>query len=301
MELRYLRHFLAVYELGSLGRAANFLHISEPALSKSIRRLEDLLQVRLLDRGPRGMTPTLFGDSLAEHARLIRSEVDHAIGELDELRGVSKGVIRIGARPSIGAIILPRAIARLQAERPGVKAIVREGLMANMIYEVIDGNLDFIVVTMSEEVPDPNLIQEPLADSPAQIVVKSDHPLTTLKEVKPSALRDYPWVLPGKSDPVRLQIDKLIEQNNIGAIDVLAETDSLFFTMSYLRETEAVSYIPEWMVMSEVGKSDFKILEVKGMKWQRKIGILRRRRFSQSPAARLLIQELHKECASLTA
>jgi len=296
MEIRQLEHFLAVIEQGSLGRAAEALNISEPGLSKSIRRLEDSLQIRLLDRGTRGMTPTLYGKSLATHARLIRNEVDHARSELSELQGVSKGIVRIGARPSFGTVILPRAIAQLQSKRPGVRAIVREGMMSNMIVEVLHGDLDFVVVTLSDQTPDDDLIQESLIESPVSIVARAGHPLGGQRPLSPNALTEMPWVLPLGSDLVRQKLEEMLAIYGIDKINVLVESDSVQFIMEYLRETDAVGFFPEPMIMRSRNKNDFTILNVKELKWQRKLGIIRRRRTSLTPAALLLVHELKSLC-----
>ena len=87
MELSALLHFLAVAEKGSLSAAAQAQNISQPAMSKRIRALEDELQVKLFERLPRGVVLTVFGESLAEHARRIRANVFHADADMDALRG----------------------------------------------------------------------------------------------------------------------------------------------------------------------------------------------------------------------
>jgi len=295
MELRQLHHFVTVVEKGSLGRAAKELNISEPALSKSIRRLEERLDVKLLDRGSRGMTPTSFGDTLMTHARFIRSQFDHALSEIDELRGVSKGIIRIGARPSFGAVILPKVVARVQQDRPGVRVLVREGMMSNMISEVIHGDLDFIVVTLSEESPDPNLIQEPLIASPVGLFVRNGHPLVGKEMIGAHQISDYPWILPLGSDPVRQQLEQMLKESGIESFHVAAESDSVLFIMSYLQNTDAIGFFPGSMIDQFYEKSRFARLNVKGMEWQRELGIVRRNHVSLSPAAQFLVQELKKE------
>lgn len=298
MELRQLAHFMAVLERGSLGRAAEALNISEPGLSKSIRKLEDDLQVRLLDRGTRGMTPTLFGESLASHARIIQNEIDLAVSELDELQGASKGIVRIGTRPSFGTVILPRAIARLHTRRPGVRAIVREGLMSNMIVELLNGDLDFIVVTMTDQPPDAELVQERLVESPATVVARAGHPLAGLKTISSEALSKQTWVLPFGTDPVRQNLEAILEKLGIADIDVAAESDSVEFNMEYIRQTDALGFLPESMIKKGRNQDDFILLDVKGVKWHREFGIIRRKRTSLTPAAQLLVREIKSLCGS---
>jgi DNA-binding transcriptional LysR family regulator len=289
MELRHLNHFLAVLESGSLGRAAKTLGISEPALSKSIRRLEELLQVRLLDRGPRGMTPTVFGESLAVHARLVQSEIGRALDVLGELKGTGRGVVRIGARPSFGAIILPQAIARLGAEHPGVRVHVREGKPDNLIREVMYGDLDFAVVTIAEAALDESLVQEPLTDSPVAVVARRDHPLQARSPVPLAALRDYPWVTTPRPHSARQKLEQLVAEHDLGPIEIAAESDSVLFLMAYLRASDALSFFPRALAEAAGADSGLRALTVEGMEWRRQLGIVRRRRAGLAPAARLLL------------
>lgn len=298
MELRHLNHFLAVLESGSLGRAAKILGISEPALSKSIRRLEELLQVRLLDRGPRGMTPTVFGESLAVHARLVQSEIGRALGVIGELKGTSRGVVRIGARPSFGAIVLPGAVARLRREHPGVRVHVREGRPENLIREVMYGDLDFAVVTVSETPLDESLVQEPLIDSPVTVVARSGHPLQSGEPVPLAALRDYPWVVTPRQHSARQRFEQLVAEHELGPLDIAAESDSVLFLMAYLRQSDALSFFPRAMIGATGDEGSLKVLAVEGMEWSRRLAIVRRRRAGLAPAARMLLDSLHREAGT---
>src|SRR5690606_2404672 len=101
--------------------------ISEPALSKSVRILEDMLQVRLFDRGPRGLELTTFGESLLDHSRVIVSELRRAVLDLRELQGTEVGHVYVGAGPTFSTSLLPQAVARLLVERPGLRVSVFEG------------------------------------------------------------------------------------------------------------------------------------------------------------------------------
>lgn len=296
MELRQLGHFLAIVEHGSLGRAARALNISEPALSKSLRRLEESLQVRLLDRGRRGMAQTQFGESLLHHARLILGEIEITRQEIDELRGVSRGVVRVGARPSFNATVLPRAIARMQVRRSGVQAVVREGFMPNLVTEVIRGGLDFIVVTEAEDL-DANLVQEPLAESPIGLMARAAHPLAGEPDLPAADLADAAWILPLKTDPIRRQLDAALKSNGLAEVKVAAESNSVLFTMSYIRETGAIGFLPRSLIAWGRAGDGLTFLDVPDLAWQRRLDIVRRRRASLSPPAQLLIRELRAVCA----
>lgn len=296
MKLGQLNHFLVVVERGSLGRAARHMNISEPALSKSIRNLERELDVQLLDRGPRGMTPTVFGEALAARARLIRSESNLIRREFAELKGVSRGIVRIGARPSFGAAYLPTAVARFHHKWPGIRAVVREGMMNNMVSELIHGELDVIVVTLADTPPDDDLVQEDLMENPVGIVARHDHPLATRKALAAKDLGGFPWVRLLGSDPVHNRFQALLASNGLQDIDIVVESESVRFLMSYICKTDALGFFPENMIEEMPSGERLAILDAPGMAWRRQLGFLRRRHTSPTPAARALIEEIKTVC-----
>lgn len=298
MELRHLAHFLAVLEHGSLGRAAKAMHISEPALSKSIRRLEEDLEVKLLDRGTKGMTPTLFGEALTPRARLIVGEIETARREMEELRGVGRGIVRVGVRPSFGATILPRAVARIQRDRTNVHAVVREGFNPTLVTELIRGELDFIVVTEIEDL-DPILEQEPLLESTVVLLARRGHPLAGKPDLRPADLAGARWIMPLKGDPIRRQLETLLSRTGIAGLDVTAESNSVGAIMAYIRESDAIGFYPRVMIEGEPAAHGLVVLEIPELVWHRTLNVVRRRRVSLPPAARLLVGELKRLSAEM--
>ena len=115
LESKRLKHFLTVYELGSIGQAAEKLLLTQPALSKSIRLLEDSLGVRLFERTTLGVVPTVFGKALALHAKAIEAEVRHAEAQIASLRGLAAGRVAVGVGPSVATSLMPLATKRLSA------------------------------------------------------------------------------------------------------------------------------------------------------------------------------------------
>ena len=115
MNLRQLKYFLATVENKSFGRAAEQLHVTQPALSKAVSQLELSLGVKLLDRLPRGISPTIFGESLAAHAKLISVESDRAKDAILALKEGNTGRVIVGAGSSMRLELLPTACVRLQS------------------------------------------------------------------------------------------------------------------------------------------------------------------------------------------
>src|ERR1700754_3276932 len=126
MHLRQIGYFIEVVEQSSIGKAARALNLTQPALSKSLRQLEDEMGASLFDRTADGVRLTPSGKRFLLHARRIHVEFKNAKQELDELRGVHRGTINVGAIPVVARSVLPRAIAQLTSAHPGVLVSVSE-------------------------------------------------------------------------------------------------------------------------------------------------------------------------------
>jgi DNA-binding transcriptional LysR family regulator len=284
MELRHLRHLVAVIENGSLGRAARELNLSEPALSKSIRVLEGQLGVQLLDRGPRGMQPTVFGTALHRHARAVMTELAHAVGELRELRGVSKGVVRVGAQPSLASRMLPAAIAALQARRPGVK-VVAHVATTDLLTMVRDGSLDLILVTLVPELADSALDEEFLQDDEILLVAGRDSPLAGADPPPLPALLAARWVLPRAPDPLRLAFEQAFRRHGAEPPRVDIESGSETLIRACVERHGAASLLPRSLVQDALASGVIVQVLAPDFALTRRLGVVRRRGASLSPAA----------------
>lgn len=290
MEIRQLKHFLAIARHGSLGRAAEAEAISEPGLSKSLSKLEAELGVRLFDRGTKGISLTAYGESLMRRADAIIGEVETIRRDVDEVRGGSRGVVRVGVRPSFGTAYLPHALARIMKGRHDMRAILREGFMPTLISELMRGELDFIVVTELEEM-DQSLIQEYLTESPVKIMARRDHPL--LRHGRPSRddLAALDWAMPLQTDPIRHHIYDILGRNGIPSVNVIMETNSLLAMKNFVREVGCISFFPVHMY-DEQQDRDLTFIDIPELVWHRRLNIVRRRLSSLPPSAEILLTEI---------
>jgi DNA-binding transcriptional LysR family regulator len=142
-----LRHFLLVADRASFTGAARAAHLTQPALSASIRRLEEDLGTRLFDRGRRGAFLTATGRALLPRARAALSAVDDARRAVREVEDLTRGEVRIGAGSTTATYLLPPVLARFRRRYPGVRIILRE-LSRDAAAEAIDaGTLDLAITT----------------------------------------------------------------------------------------------------------------------------------------------------------
>lgn len=224
MDLRLLHRFIVVAEMGSINKAAAKLNFSQPALTKSIRLLEERLDVTLIVRGPRGISLTPIGEKILKHAKLMEAEIRKLDGEIDVFKNNSMGHVRIGVPPGPGFLSTVMPIAATKMTRSGVRITldVTMGTRAELIRQLLHGELDFIISTTADDETSSELVQEKLYQDRRMIVVASDHPLASEPEVSEEALRGFSWIVQKQASTVAdAGLDELMDgevsQNTINS------------------------------------------------------------------------------------
>src|SRR5918994_577336 len=138
MELRQLRYVEAVDRHSHFTRAAEELHVAQSALSHQIRRLEAELGTELFERTSRSVVTTEAGEAVAARARTVLAEVDDVRGELDELNGLLRGRISIGALLPGGELDVPQLIGRFTEAHPGIEVDLHEGTAGDMLRYLLE-------------------------------------------------------------------------------------------------------------------------------------------------------------------
>ena len=162
MELRQLAYFEAVVRHGGFSRAAEQLHIAQPAVSAQVRRLERELGTALLERTTRRVTLTPAGELVLARARSALAQVDAARADLAELATVTRGQLRIGATQLLASIDLPRALAGFCRRYPGVTIALSTGLIADLLGGLEGGWIDVALAPVHDDLP-PAYLGQPLA------------------------------------------------------------------------------------------------------------------------------------------
>lgn len=175
MELRQLEYLLAVAEEGSFSRAARRLGVAQPSLSQQVKKLEDGLGHRLLDRLPKGVVPTEAGRQLLEHARRVMAEIADARRRIGDTPGHVTGALAVGAIPTIAPFVLPGVLRRFAGRWPDVKLTVVEDVTARLLGMLERGELD-VAVTSSIHAP-PTVHCERVAEEPLRLMLPAEHPL----------------------------------------------------------------------------------------------------------------------------
>lgn len=192
MKLHQLRAFLAVHEAGSLQAAATKLHITQPALSKSIKELENQFGVSLFERNARGITLTPYGERLLGYARLMQETARRARQDIEGMKGALSSEVTIGITP-ISSLLKPLvgSLNEFLRRHPGANLRILEMRPAQLLEQLRQGGVDF-AVTSQVPVMESALEWQPICRIPNVVVVRKDHPQRNARSLR--VLQQCEWL-----------------------------------------------------------------------------------------------------------
>lgn len=295
MNLKQLRHFLAVVEEGTLNRASERLHLSQPAVSKSLQNLEAELGVELLQRSHQGMTPTTFGKALVQHARLVNAQVDRAQREIKALKGLERGQLSFGVVPSLSLGIAPLAVARLMRRYPGVTVSMFDGFSESVTAALLDGRAEFIIAPQLEGLPLKEVSAELLYVDRVVVVCRAGHPLLRRRRPTLGEMAAYPWVLSHRPDAFRNYVEGVFVGGGLPPPQPAFEVNSVVAMKLAVGASDALTFIPQ----PALGDGEGGLKEVRGspIMAERRMYILRHTLSVSSPLAQALFAELRSVAA----
>lgn len=297
MEVRQLEHLVAAVDTGTLRGASEACHISQPGLSMSLKRLEETLGVELLERGPRGVRPTPYGEALVRHARVVVAHLRHALGELEALRGDGAGELRIGVGASFMNRALPRAVGRLLEERPALTVHVIEGVAEDQVPALVAAEIDLALVRFPSTPPDADLVYETLHRRELLAWVRKGHPLSRRKRgLEMSDLSAYRWVAPDDSpQEIAGPIYRALQRAEVTNARPSVQTNSVPFIKQLVLTSDCVALLPEGAVADEVQDGQLVGLPLPGLDLRDEVGAVYRRELANLPVLGELIAALREE------
>ncbi|MDX1366699.1 LysR substrate-binding domain-containing protein [Pseudomonas sp.] len=206
---RHIPSLAALGDAGNLNRSAIGLGISQPAISKLLKELEDGLGVELFERHPRGVVPTLYGETRIRHARRLLNTLDSAYSEVDALRQGQHGHVRIGIILTPCAELLPEVVRRAKQRFPTLNLSIRTGSSRDLMATLDEGELDFLIARFFAESQQHGLRFEPLAKEPMRICARAELIQQPLNRAELNAAE---WVLPPSGSVLRQEFDALFQR-----------------------------------------------------------------------------------------
>ncbi|NUH63894.1 LysR family transcriptional regulator [Sulfitobacter sp. S0837] len=299
LKLRQLRLLVKVSEHGNIQHAARDLGISQPAATKMIQDLEIDFEVQLFERTNRGVVPTVFGEALIRHGKLIFAQVSNAAQELDDLNEGNSGRVVIGTLLAASPRLLPRAINRLLADRPNVAIKIVEGTNEALMPALRSGEIDLIVGRLPSHRHRAKIEQETFFDERVMIVAGNQHPLAKATDVSFDQLKPFGWVLPPIETTLRRQTDQFFIKQGQYLPKTIIESVSYLANRTLLRSHDLIGLLP-----AHVASLDIEAGLLTAIDWDvpfggRPIGVSYRGDNSLSPAGIAFLEALRAEAAAL--
>jgi LysR family transcriptional regulator of gallate degradation len=296
MELRQLRHFVAVAEERNFSVAARRVNLSQPALTRSIKTLEDTLQTRLLERGPQGTVPTPAGERFLEHARMILNDCDRARTELRSFRTGVTGRVSFGIAAMFSSWIADAVVERVGTDLPGVELEVTEGFYEDLVARLRSGRIDFALTNLPPVALDVDLQAEPLMELAARVVCGAAHPLARRRGLKAVDLAEARWVIVNRPHSLELFRQYFVEQG--APVPQVTATDSLGLIRSLVAHGTHLSIVTEPVVHRELRRGAVKVLKVETSLARRRAGLLYVKRAAQRGAVERVMTVARDCCAT---
>lgn len=300
MELRQLRHFVAVVELGNLSAAAKRVHISQPALTRSIKNLEDGLGCQLLERRPRGVVPTPAGQSFFQHAKLILAECQRAGTDAASIAGGAQGNVSVGIGALFSTFIINSATDAMCAANPHLSITLSEGFWEDLTAQILDGKLDCAFTNFPQIPASPELVMEPLLELESIVVASAGHPLAQKKKLEKADLLDTRWIVvnqPHMSD----FLDRFFAADALPAPRWTVRTNSLSLITSLLLSGHFVSILPRHLLVELMRKKQIRQLNLAMPPVMRWSGLVYRETDYRPPVVEQFMDAVRAECRKVAA
>ena len=292
MELRQLRSVEAVARHRHFTRAAAELHVAQSALSHQIQRLERELGTPLFERTSRRVMPTQAGNAIAARARRVLAEIDAAHEEVDELRGVLRGRIWVGALLPAGGLDVPGLLARFSRAHPGIEVGLREGIAGDMLGFLAADELDAAFCLLAGELPDEFAVQRLSSEEVVAAFAPDRAPPAS--RVTVADLAEHAIVAPRRGSAITSALDRMFA--NAGKrLRLALESGDPFLLRSLAARGFATAILPRSLTGLEGPALEVRSL---GSGVHLPVALVWRRERTPSPAARTFIEFIRGETAS---
>lgn len=294
LEPRQLRAFLAIVQTGSLGRAADTLHLTQPALSRLVKQMETQLRVQLFERRTTGMELTSFGEALLPYAEHLTEEADLAIEEINVRLGMGRGTVRVGAVASAAIMVLPAVLERIHATWPNLQLQIMEAVEDKLAAALAANDID---VALSGSLPESESVMrvaEHKFSDRSMVIAATSHPLQQRAKVSVADLATESWIMPSADAEPRKRFDELVERLGTAPQRVVVETRSPATIKAVVAQTRLLGWLPEPLFAAEQAAGLIRPLPCAELICERHFFVHRRRRNFMAPPLVQFLQALQQ-------
>lgn len=294
MDLVQLKRFLVSAELGSFGKAARQLNITQPALTQSIKSLEALLGENVFVRGARGVKLTAFGTMLVPRAQLIVNETNRIRDDIGSLKSAKNTKLEIGVAPYLINHIFPKALDGFMDKMPEVSVKITVEESSDLARLLVINEIDLAFCGYNEVFAhDQALKFEGVLKQKYRLTVRGAHPALRQRAPTTLDLAAYRWAIYNNA-VVEQRVTHILQAQGVNPLPEFIRTNSLPMMKSLALQTDSVSLLPVDYIAPELRRGELVVVESAKFEVMAESGILSRRDVAKSSAVRQLISFIQK-------
>ncbi|WP_407050972.1 LysR family transcriptional regulator [Methyloraptor flagellatus] len=299
LRAKHLRTLEVLGRVESMRAAAQELNLTQPAVTKILQDIEDILGVSLFERRSTGITPTPIGRAVIDFARKSVSDVERLAGLVTNLKLGGYGSLAFGALMAGMSSIVPRALSTLKARRPLMTIHLIAATSDQLLEALNNRTIDLALARLIDPQQNSVFEFEPLVDEEIWIFARAGHPLASREAIELTELADEPWVLQSPMSPLRQLLQASFADGGIGALPNWIETTSVYATLKIVGHTDMLAALPKTIVEEGVVAGEFVRLPVRLPRSLENYGIVTRRGDAPSENTKLFAAILRETTRDL--
>jgi DNA-binding transcriptional LysR family regulator len=297
LRLRHFNCLVAVSQERNLGKAAAKLRLSQPAVSKTLSELENILGVRLFERGRLGAQLTRDGEAFLVHAVSVLDSIGAARNAVGPDKTPSAESVFVGALPTVAPDLLPAALSAFRKTRPHTRVVIQTAANAPLLEMLKSGAIDFAVGRMADPRMMAGLAFELLFVEPLVLAVRAGHPLSGAGAVALSEVLEFPLIVTTKGTIPRHNTESYLQSRGFRLPQDCIETISVSVARLIAQQSDAVWFTPAGAVREDIDQGSLIALEVSMEGTEEPVGMLHRSEGVPRPPA-LEFMKILREAAT---
>lgn len=291
--------FVEVARQKSVVKAAELLHVSQPAVTKTIRELEEALGVAVFERDGRGIRITRYGEVFLRHAGAALTALRQGMDSVSQELFDSAPPVRIGALPTVSTRIMPRAMTMFLTEKTGSRIKIVTGDNAILMEQLRVGDLDLVVGRLASPEKMTGLSFEHLYSEQVVFTVRAGHPLLDAGRSIFDGFADYPVLMPTRGSIIRPSVEQFLIANGVASIPTQVETVSDAFGRAFVRSSDAIWIISAGVVAADIEDGVLATLPIDTSETRGPVGLTIRADATPSTPLSILMQTIRQAAAEI--